>query len=283
MNPATPRALFAEGVSALVPEIGADAPGDARRLLEHAFARADSTTARPSASDESVSDATASLFRSFVRQRHRRKPVSRILGYRDFWTGRFRVTDDVLDPRPETELLVEKALEVPAFSRVLDLGTGTGCILGSLLAERPQATGVGIDVSPEALEVASDNLAALNVADRVQLFRSDWFSEVTGEFDLIVSNPPYIANDDIAALQPEVRLWEPSRSIMGGADGLEAYRRIAAGLMAHLSPDGRVVLEIGASQAQEVCMMFKATCGLDSRVHKDLAGLDRVVCLWRPQ
>ena len=197
--------------------------------------------------------------------------------------GRFRVTDDVLDPRPETELLVEKALEVPAFSRVLDLGTGTGCILGSLLAERPQATGVGIDVSPEALEVASDNLAALNVADRVQLFRSDWFSEVTGEFDLIVSNPPYIANDDIAALQPEVRLWEPSRSIMGGADGLEAYRRIAAGLMAHLSPDGRVVLEIGASQAQEVCMMFKTTCGLDSRVHKDLAGHDRVVCLWRPQ
>ena len=142
------------------------------------------------------------------------------------------------------------------FDRVLDLGTGTGCILGSLLSERPEATGVGVDISPGALRVASENLNRLEVSNRAELVLSDWFSAVTGQFDLIVSNPPYIATTEVPFLEPEVRCWEPARAIQGGPDGLECYRKIAAGIGTHLKSGGRAFLEVGASQARPVCRMF---------------------------
>lgn len=275
------RSLFREAVKTLKPVVGDDARNDARLLLAHVLASGNAASGRPDISDEAVSNETANRFRDLVRQRLKRKPVSRIVGYRHFWKGRFVVTDDVLDPRPETERLVETALRGPPFDRVLDLGTGSGCILGSLLSERPAATGVGVDVSPGAIQVASENLAELEVLNRAELYVSDWFSAVTGQFDLIVSNPPYVASSEVPSLEPDVRFWDPARAILGGADGLECYRRIAAGLETHLKSGGRVLLEVGASQARPVCTMFRAACDLDCRIFKDLDRFDRVVRLER--
>ncbi len=279
MRTDTSRSLFGEAVKALKPVVGDDARNDARLLLGHVLACGDEAGGRPDISDETVGNEMADRFRDLVRQRLQRKPVSRIVGYRHFWKGWFRVTDDVLDPRPETELLVETALQGPPFKRVLDLGTGSGCILGSLLSERPEAKGVGVDVSPGAIRVASENLAGLDVQNRAELYVSDWFSAVTGQFDLIVSNPPYVARSEVPSLEPEVRRWDPARALLGGHDGLECYREIAAGLETHLKRGGRVLLEVGASQAHPVCAMFRSACDLDCCVFKDLDRFDRVVRL----
>ncbi len=281
MNADSTRSLFREAVRKLKPAIGEDARNDARVLLAHVLAAGNATGRCPDLSDEAVSNEMASRFRDFVHQRLQRKPVSRIVGHRHFWKGRFLVTEDVLDPRPETELLVETALRGAPFDRILDLGTGTGCILGSLLSERPEATGVGVDISPGALRVASENLMRLHVLNRAELVLSDWFSAVTGQFDLIVSNPPYIAGTDVTFLEPEVRCWEPAGAILGGHDGLECYRKIAAEIGSHLKSDGRVLLEVGASQARTVCRMFRSVRDLDCRIYKDLGRFDRVVLLER--
>ena len=281
MTADTSRSLFREAVRKLEPAIGEDARNDARVLLTHVLAAGNAACLCPDISDGAVSNEMASRFRALVRQRLQRKPVSRIVGHRHFWKGRFLVTEDVLDPRPETELLVEMALRGPPFDRVLDLGTGTGCILGSLLSERPEATGVGVDISPGALRVASENLIRLDVSNRAELVLSDWFSAVTGQFDLIVSNPPYIATTEVPFLEPEVRCWEPARAIQGGPDGLECYRKIVAGIGTHLKSGGRVFLEVGASQARPVCRMFRSVCDLESRIYKDLDRFDRVVRLER--
>lgn len=211
-----------------------------------------------------------------------RQPMAQILGWRDFWRHRFRVTPDVLDPRPETETLVAAALQVP-FARVLDLGTGSGAILCSLLAERSGATGVGSDLSEPALAVARANAAALGLAGRADLIRADWFDGVQGRFDLIVSNPPYIAVDEIAALSPEVRDWEPRLALTPGGDGLDAYRAIARGAAAHLAPGGRLLLEIGPTQAAAVSALLRAA-GLERiGILPDLDGRDRVVAARAPQ
>ena len=281
MTAGSARSLFREAVKTLKPAVGDDARNDARLLLAHVLADGNVASGCPQVSDDVVSNELANRFRDLVRQRLQRKPVSRIVGYRHFWKGRFLVTEDVLDPRPETELIVETALQGLPFDRVLDLGTGTGCILGSLLSERPEATGVGVDTSPGAIRVASENLARLEVLNRAELHLSDWFSTVAGEFDLIVSNPPYIASNEIPSLEPEVRCWEPVKAILGGHDGLDCYRRIAAGLETHLKPGGRALLEIGSSQARPVCMIFRSACDLDCRTYKDLDRIERVVRLER--
>ncbi|WP_116131944.1 peptide chain release factor N(5)-glutamine methyltransferase [Tropicimonas sp. IMCC34043] len=206
--------------------------------------------------------------------REARRPVSQIVGQRLFWGRQFRVTADVLDPRPETEELVAAALEAP-FSRVLDLGTGSGCLLLSLLGERPSATGLGVDLSAKALAVAEENSATLGI--KADFCVSDWFSTVSGSFDLIVSNPPYIAAHEMPGLDPEPRLWEPRMALTDEGDGLGAYRAIAAGAMAHLAPGGRLLVEIGPTQGAAVAALLAAQ-GLDIRgVRADLDGRDRVV------
>jgi release factor glutamine methyltransferase len=210
-----------------------------------------------------------------VARRCRGEPMSHILGYRDFWHHRFEVTADVLDPRPETETLVAAALE-GAVERVLDLGTGSGCILLSLLAARPAARGTGTDLSPAALAVAARNAQALGVADRVTLHPSDWWDRVTGRFELIVSNPPYIAADDMAGLQRELG-FEPRMALTDGGDGLSAYRAITAGVAAHLAPGGRLLLEIGPTQGAAVGAMVRAAGLGQVQVLPDLDGRDRVV------
>ncbi|MDA1153755.1 MAG: peptide chain release factor N(5)-glutamine methyltransferase [Proteobacteria bacterium] len=216
----------------------------------------------------------SAAFAALVARRAARAPLSHLLGYRDFYVHRFIVTPDVLDPRPDTEAIVAAALADP-FTRVLDLGTGSGCILLSLLAARAQATGLGVDLSDAALAVAAQNRSALGLDQRATLVRSDWFAAVTGSFDLIVSNPPYIAAAEMAGLQPEVRLHEPHLALTDGADGLSCYRIIAAGAGAHLAPAGRLIVEIGPTQASAVSALFRAAGFTDLRVIPDLDGRDR--------
>jgi release factor glutamine methyltransferase len=202
----------------------------------------------------------AARFDAAVAARAVRQPVAQITGRRQFWGRAFEVTRDVLDPRPETETLVAAALE-EAFARVLDLGTGTGCLLLSLLAERPAATGLGVDLSPAALDVARRNATALGLSGRAAFREGDWTAGLCGRFDLIVSNPPYIAAAEMAGLAPEVRDWEPHLALSPGGDGLDAYRRIAAGVGALLAPSGRLILEMGPTQADAVAALM-ADAGL---------------------
>lgn len=204
-----------------------------------------------------------------------REPLAHILGLRAFYRHEFRVTRDVLDPRPETEVLVGAALGAP-FDSVLDLGTGSGCILLSLLAERAAARGVGTDVSAAAIEVARANARALGVAGRCRLLRADWFQGVEGRFDLIVSNPPYVAAWEMAGLAPELA-FEPRAALTDEGDGLSACRAIAAGAAAHLAPGGRLMLEIGWRQGPEVTAMLRAAGFGKLRILPDLDGRDRVV------
>lgn len=220
----------------------------------------------------------AARFEAALVARVARRPVSQILGRRDFWGRSFRVTPDVLDPRPETECLVAEALSAP-FQSVLDLGTGSGAILLSLLADRQAARGLGVDLSPAALEVARANAAALGVAAEFAV--SDWFAAVTGRFDLIVSNPPYIAEAEMAALSPEV-LHEPRLALTPGGDGLDAYRAIASGARAHLAPAGRLLVEIGPTQAAAVRALFAGAGLTDLRTLPDLDGRDRIVAARAP-
>lgn len=215
-------------------------------------------------------------FLALIAEREDRRPVSQLLGGREFYGRRFAVSEAVLDPRPETEMLVAAALDLP-FARFLDLGTGSGAILLSLLAERPEAQGLGVDSSAPALEVARANAAALGVDKRAELRLSDWFSQVDGEFDLILSNPPYVTEAEYEALDPGLRKWEPRAALTPGGDGLDAYRAIAAGLPCFLRPGGRVLLEIGPAQAASVSGLLSAAGLAEIAVHRDLDGRDRVV------
>ncbi|MEO1452340.1 MAG: peptide chain release factor N(5)-glutamine methyltransferase [Pseudomonadota bacterium] len=251
-----------------------DAAGDARRLMMAALGLSPAQFV-VRARDPLDGDA-ATAFEAFVARRALRQPVSQIIGGRWFYGRWFKVTPDVLDPRPETETLIELALAEP-FANVLDLGTGSGAILVTLLAERPEARGVGTDLSETGILVAGDNAAAHGVADRLILPVSDWWDDVGGSYDLIVSNPPYIAEDEMATLDPDVREWEPRMALTDGADGLSAYRAIAGDARHHLRPGGRLLVEIGAGQGPAVAGIFHAVGLEDITTHPDLDGRDRVV------
>ena len=167
---------------------------------------------------DTISDDQYTRFQSLLARRGTREPMAQILGQREFFGRVFNVSRDVLDPRPDTETLIEVALEHP-FETVLDLGTGSGCILLSLLAEAPGARGLGTDTSAAALAIATQNAAALGVSDRAQFEQADWFQGLTGSYDLIVSNPPYVSDAEYQEVAPEVRDWEPKQAITpGGMD-----------------------------------------------------------------
>ncbi len=253
----------------------ADPARDARVLLAHA-AQIEASRVTLIAPEE-LSDEIADRYEQLIALRAVRVPVSHLIGERQFYGRRFNVSGDVLDPRPETEILIEAALAVP-FKRVLDLGVGSGCILVTLLAEQEQATGVGVDLSEAACLQASANALLHQLGARVDILRSDWFSDVEGQFDLIVSNPPYIALDEMDGLDEEVRRYEPEMALTDGADGLDAYRRITAHAPMYLKPDGRILVEIGPTQGQSVAALFLAAGFCDVQVIPDLDGRDRVVC-----
>jgi len=217
----------------------------------------------------------------YLSRRERREPVSHILGRKGFWKIMLNVTADVLTPRPDTETVVEYSLrdfpEHAAWS-VLDLGVGSGAILLALLAERPAAKGLGIDISEEALAVARDNAAALGLAGRVALLRSDWSAILDeGTFDLVVSNPPYIANHVIETLEPEVRDHEPRLALEGGADGLDHYRTLAPEILRVLKPGARFAVEIGYDQKEPVETLFRNAGAEGVQTIRDLSDRDRVV------
>jgi release factor glutamine methyltransferase len=227
----------------------------------------------------------AARFSLLIERRCRFEPVSRILGAREFYGRSFRVTPDVLDPRADTEMLIGAALELAMGKgplRILDLGTGSGAIGVTLLAELPEATAVATDLSAAALAVAKGNAEALGVAGRASFVQANWFEGIGGKFDLIVSNPPYIPLGDIAGLAPDVREFDPSRALDGGPDGLEAYRRLASGAGGHLAAKGHVVLEIGAGQENAVNNLFKGQGFARESRHFDLSGHVRCLAFNRP-
>ena len=204
-----------------------------------------------------------------------------ILGRREFWGLDFTVSPATLIPRPDTETLVEAVLATGiAPRRVLDLGTGTGCLLLAVLHEFPPAFGVGVDVSPEASLLAKRNAASLGMADRAVFLTGSWADALDQTFDLVLSNPPYIEAADVAGLMPEVARYEPLSALAAGADGLDAYRAIIAGLPRLLTPDGLAVLELGAGQALSVAQLG-AAAGFSCTTRQGLDGIDRAVVLTR--
>jgi release factor glutamine methyltransferase len=224
----------------------------------------------------------------FVTRRIAREPVSRILGERGFYGRTFRVTPATLDPRPCTETVIEAALEIAEREgwrsrpiRILDVGTGSGILLVTLLAELPLATGVGTDVSEAALEAARGNAERLGVAPRATFLNRRSLGGIDGTFDVMVSNPPYIPTGDIGGLDPEVREFDPAGALDGGEDGLDIYREIAAGLP-HSVPRGWAFLEVGAGQAKDVEKLFKTAGGeavIGTRIWRDLGLHERCVAV----
>ena len=213
------------------------------------------------------------------------EPVSRILGRREFWGMAFTVTPDTLDPRPDTETLVEAALAWARARggpiRILDLGTGSGCILIALLKELPGATGIGIDISEGALTAARENAVRNGVADRAELRCGSWFAPLAnGEsFDLIVSNPPYIAESDMESLAIEVKNHDPRQALTDGKDGFEAYKTIYPQLHSHLTIDGMAFLEMGYTQSAHMARLIEDAGATLEKIIKDLAGHERVVAV----
>jgi len=220
--------------------------------------------------------------RALVVRRRAREPVAYILGQREFYQRRFEVTRDVLVPRPETEVLVDRALEVLGkdATRALDLCTGSGVIGITLACERPALTVDATDLSEAALAVAQRNASALGVQGRMRFLHGDLFAAVPeGErYDLVVANPPYVATAELPELAPEVAQHEPRGALVAGADGLDVLRRLCAQASAHTRPSGHVLFELGAGQAQRVCAWLQADASLtDVVAHRDLAGIERVV------
>jgi release factor glutamine methyltransferase len=259
-----------------------DSDVDARVLIGHALHL---DRARLIAqSDRGLEAREINMISALAARRLKHEPVSRILGQKEFWSIPLTITPDVLVPRPETETVVEGALDFVVRDglrmeklRILDIGTGSGALLAALLRELPNATGTGTDISPAALDVARGNAARSGIDSRCTFIACDIASQVEGPFDLLVSNPPYIVHDQILSLPPEVKNYDPAVALDGGDDGLFAYRAIASDAKRLLAPGGRMFVELGAGQENAVRELF-TNAGLAVGVaRKDLAGIPRVL------
>jgi release factor glutamine methyltransferase len=275
----TRDALVAEVAGALSAAGFEEPRRHARRLVASALAisRAD-LFGHP---DRAVDEQQIGRIRAMLGRMVKREPLSRILGKREFWGLEFALSAETLDPRPETETVVEAVLrrnpERRAPLRFLDLGTGTGCLLLTLLAEFPAASGVGIDIAERAVRTAACNAVALGVADRALFLVGDWGAAVSAKFDAVVTNPPYIASGELRLVPREVACYDPWRALDGGEDGLSAYRAIATHLPRLLASNGIFVTEVGIDQAEAVVAVMR-TNGLDlDGIEKDLAGIPRCV------
>jgi release factor glutamine methyltransferase len=222
------------------------------------------------------------IFDALVARRAAREPMALITGHQEFWSLDFAVSPDTLVPRPDSETLIEAALAArparDAVSHVLDLGTGTGCLLLAALHEFPVAFGVGVDRVPTAATLARRNAAALGLAGRAAFLCGDWAAALTGRFDLVLCNPPYIPAAEIATLMPEVALHEPASALFGGPDGLDAYRAVIAGLPSLLAPGGVAILELGQGQAPAVAALAGAL-NFATALRSDLAGIPRALVM----
>ena len=223
-----------------------------------------------------ISEIKISKFWRMINERCKRKPVSKILGYRSFWGRDFEINENVLDPRGDTETLIELILDCK-FENMLELGTGSGAIAITVLAERPEVTCVATDISQYALNTARTNSKRHGVESRLKLLYSNWFDKISGSFDIIVSNPPYISSKEYAQLSAEVVKYDPKISLTLGGDGLEAYREILSQALEKLSKNGHIFLEIGYTQANAVGHLFREAGFQQIKVHKDLGSRDRVI------
>jgi len=283
-GPATFGEAFAYGAERLSVAGVPEALLDARLLLAHAT-ETDSQTPRLYP-ERQLSAEQARVYEKLLDRRQAREPLAHLVGRREFWSLDLQVTRDTLVPRPDTETLVEAALAeglpTTAPSRILDLGTGSGCLLLALLSEWPEANGVGTDVDAATLAVAEANADRLDLGGRAEFVRADWTEGVEGVFDIVVSNPPYIETAAIDGLEPEVAHHDPRGALDGGADGLAAYRRIAEGLGGLMTLLGISVIEVGAGQADAVAQVM-ARAGLVERARRvDLGGHPRALVFARP-
>ncbi|EJW12949.1 Protein-N-glutamine methyltransferase [Rhodovulum sp. PH10] len=275
-------------VTAALRENGVETPAlDARLMIGHALAL--DHAGLVSAAERALDGAACARIASFVTRRLAGEPVSRILGCREFWGLPLLITSAVLDPRPDTETVVEAALAAldatggrARAKRIADLGVGSGALLLALLTELPHACGVATDRSIDALQVARKNAETLALHDRAHFVLCDFGSALAGKLDLVVSNPPYVVRDAIATLAPEVREYDPHLALDGGVDGLDAYRAIAADARRLVAPGGVLAVEIGIGQERSVPALFEAV-GLVCRVpYKDLSGVPRAVVAQLP-
>jgi release factor glutamine methyltransferase len=254
---------------------GIDSPRREARLILAAALRTDHAGLL---GQETVAPDT---FESLLQRRCRREPLAYILGRKEFWGLDFEVSPATLIPRPDSETLIEAAIDIfpgRAITRILDLGTGTGCLLLAALHEFPKSFGIGTDVSPKAAALARRNAANLGLSNRAAFLAADWAAPLTGLFDLILSNPPYIPAFDLPTLMPEVHLYEPDSALNGGLDGLAAYRHIISALPSLLAPTGAAILELGAGQAESVTALAKAP-GFAAKTRADLANIPRALIL----
>ena len=263
-------------------QAGLDSPElDARLLVGHALGL--DHTELMAESGRSLGDDAARALAPLAARRLDREPVARILGVKEFWSLPLRLNAATLVPRPETETVVEAALAAidqggprARALRIADLGTGSGALLIALLSELPNASGIGTDISGEALAAARGNATRLGLASRAEFIACDFGGALTGTFDLVVSNPPYVASGDIATLAPEVR-HDPHRALDGGADGLACYRTIAGQAPALLKTGGHLVVELGVGQEPAVAALFRAAGLAPLPAHHDLAGIPRAL------
>jgi release factor glutamine methyltransferase len=224
-----------------------------------------------------LTEAQVNLFQTLVNRRLKHEPLSKIRQSREFWSLPFRVTADTLDPRPDSETLIESVLayykDRSETLRILDLGTGTGCLLLSLLSEYPTATGTGIDISEDACRIAQENAQNLNLINRSAFIVGNWVQAIQGQFDIIISNPPYIALDE--PLPAAVKDYDPALSLYGGNDGFEAYRVLAREVNRISHPNTKLFLEVGDTQAEKVISIFFNYLHINT--HQDLAGKNRIL------
>ena len=285
---ADPQPTRAQAISTVAEYLDAagvsEAQDDARALLR---AAANLTRLELAMAPRApLSEGEAQTLSRYAARRAAREPVSRILGERGFWTLDLVVTPDVLDPRPDTETLVETTLSLVADSAIqplsiLDLGAGSGAIVCALLSELPAAQAVAVDLSAQACAAATRNLARCGLSDRARVLRGRWADALDARFDVVVSNPPYVRAGDIVALDPEVRLYDPTLALDGGEDGLERYREIIADLPRLLADDAIVAFEVGVDQAVSVAALLGAQGFKIERVGRDAGGHERVVAARR--
>ncbi len=275
----TAKDALDEGATTLA-RAGIDAPRrDAALLLEAAAGL--SRTALLANPARHLGREPITAYRALVSRRADHEPVSRILGRREFWSLPFAVSPATLDPRPDSETLIEGALALcpdrSAPLSILDFGTGTGCLLLALLSELPAATGVGIDICAAALGVAKANATALDLGARARFVAGDWGSALAGSVNLILANPPYIADRDFAGLSPEVARYEPRKALAGGSDGLHAYRGLSPHLGPLLEDEGHALLEVGEGQAGPVAEILSRDGLKIRRILRDLGGIRRCI------
>ncbi|MEJ0009412.1 MAG: peptide chain release factor N(5)-glutamine methyltransferase [Alphaproteobacteria bacterium] len=276
MTRADTQTLLRHATQALAPVAGELAALEARLLAQRAWGVTHEVLIR----NATAAHYDAAALDALVARRLKHEPVAQILGKKEFWKDAFAVSRDVLTPRADSETLIALALKYkPDAKRILDLGTGSGCLLLSLLRECPQAVGVGIDRSEAALAVAARNAAALGLAGRAKLRRGDWCAGLASceTFDLIVSNPPYIPAGEIAALSPDVRLHEPSQALDGGKDGLDCTRSILSQVTPHLAENAILVMETGSGQMEKVAQLAHGRAFTVKEIAKDLAGIERAI------